>query len=455
VRRRLIRLYVSLSIAFGLLMGMVFPVFSLLFVDFKSPRHATVFVVACLAAGLVVGLASVTIGSLTIIKVLRTLSSSISYIAESKDLTHSLEVPSSDALGDSFSRFNTFLAVVHDLVSLLKSSLVATRASSARLNSSFVSCTDSFDTIQAMIDEHHRSSLEVAKTMEAIEAFIRDMEKLSLVTHETVETQTANLGNARDLIRKQEETTRAIGVRSAESAAQGASLLELTDQGQHLVNTALEDMAALEKGSSVMGELIGMIREIANQTNLLAMNAAIEAAHAGEAGKGFSVVSDEIRRLAEDTAENAVSVTSSLTDMVTFIQTSRSSIEQASILFERSSREVQELTTLLVDTRKVMDEVQVSSERQRQAMETSFAIAEQIAAGTSAIDEQSRDLQRSIADVSRMSVATSDGLSAIGREVEAIVETTRSYCEDTDDQEKAVARLAEIVTEFRTTPPIA
>lgn len=107
---------------------------------------------------------------------------------------------------------------------------------------------------------------------------------------------------------------------AAEAATQGREIVAQTIDGMNqiaqVVHESAKTIEQLSKSSDQIGEIIGVIDDIADQTNLLALNAAIEAARAGEQGRGFAVVADEVRKLAERTTK----ATKEITDMIRSIQ---------------------------------------------------------------------------------------------------------------------------------------
>ena len=142
------------------------------------------------------------------------------------------------------------------------------------------------------------------------------------------------------------------------------------------------DMEALAQHASSIGEIMGVISDIADQTNLLALNAAIEAARAGEAGRGFAVVADEVRKLAEKTMSSAGTVHTAVTSIQ---QSTRTSVEQMEVsmkLVEESTELAEASDAALVDIvntiGRAVDQVKAIADASEQQSTSSTAITQNI-----------------------------------------------------------------------------
>ncbi len=146
------------------------------------------------------------------------------------------------------------------------------------------------------------------------------------------------------------------------------------DQLQALSDTVKENMHHLGEQSQSIGGIIGVINDIADQTNLLALNAAIEAARAGEAGRGFAVVADEVRKLAEKTMQSTREVEDAIKGIQGSAQANIENTDQtveavvhASGLVEKSVQAFQEISGMSVDTATEIEKIAQATDQQSEA----------------------------------------------------------------------------------------
>jgi len=204
------------------------------------------------------------------------------------DLTKRLEINSHDELGELAKWFNIFLDKLHKIIAQVAVTAEQVASASEEISAAAMQQSQS-------ADAQNGQTSQVATTIHEMSS--------------TVMQISDNSNQAAEASRKAAETARAGGAIIEETLAKMRSM-------SASVGATAKKVEELGKSSDQIGRIIGVIDEIADQTNLLALNAAIEAARAGEQGRGFAVVADEVRKLAERTTK----ATNEIANMIQSVQ---------------------------------------------------------------------------------------------------------------------------------------
>ncbi len=381
-----------------------------------------------------------------------------------------LRAESNDEYGDMALSFNRMAATLRELLRQAAdtSSLVTESAGQLTQNTEQMA-TALHGVAQAMVQTARDATLQTEAVQDANQTMSQLRLSIAQISsgameqaksaQETVNTVTHMVASISGVAGKA-STVSATTQQAAGTAEKGGQVvgkaIEGIDRARDSVLGAAQRIKDLGELSGQIGEIIKVITGIANQTNLLALNAAIEAARAGEHGRGFAVVADEVRKLAERARKGADDVGALIhriqegTDLaVQATAQGTEEVEAGARLAEDAGRALQEILVMVQRTTEDVgsiaagaEQLALSSREVSGAVESVAAVSEQYMAATRQMETGAEQVRKSVGDI----VAISEGNAAAAEEVSASVEEMNA---SVDEISSSAARLAQAARDLQ------
>ena len=298
------------------------------------------------------------------VKPLRVLDTNILDLAEgSADLTRRLNFHSFKEMNSITEGFNKFTDKIHNTVRDIKTSKLHLEAVGQQLGNSSYETVHSINQISSHIqklrDEMKKQSGSVTETASSVNEITSNIQSLERM----IQSQAAEVTQASASVEEMLANIAAVTNSMDKMMVLFDNLSSEMQIGNERQSDVNQRIIEIEQQSKMLHEANVVIASIAEQTNMLAMNAAIEAAHAGDAGRGFSVVADEIRKLSETSSEQSRNIGTQLTKIHTAIENMVSVSEESSQIFSSVSQQIQDTNTLVVQIQSAMTEQSSGSQQ--------------------------------------------------------------------------------------------
>ena len=365
------------------------------------------------------------------------------------DLTVRLDVHNADEVGELVIGVNMFLEKFHDIMTNIKQSEVElneagtvlvneienTTSTMSQMAGNINLVNDQVGNQSATVENSTTAITEISKNIEYLDSMIQGQASTVVEASAAVEEMIGNINSVDKSVIKMVEEFTVLELDTKNGIEQNSSVNELIQK--------------ISEQSVSMMDANTTIQSIAEQTNLLAMNAAIEAAHAGEAGKGFSVVADEIRKLAETSAEQSNKIGEELSKIQNGIQHVVEASSESEKSFQNVSSRINSTSELITQIRGAMEEQQAGSQ---QILEALQAMNESTSKVRDAGNEMTRSGETIKGDVTELRDSMSNistAVSDINEGTHYVNESTGTLRSTSDKLRAAIKKISDDVDLFK------
>ncbi len=334
-----------------------------------APLRSLLFKVLGIIAVFGIGVSLLAVATLSrMLKGLGQIRTAMQEIASGEgDLTRRIDVKSDDEVGQTAEAFNRFLGGLQGTIK---------------------------DVTQASLSVASGAT-ELSASAEQMSATTQEIAKSGELLHGATETVASAIT---EFMASVEEVARNVKT----SVEHTGETVEATEAGSQGTKTTAEGMNRIHDASSKIASAIRVIQEIAQQTNLLSLNAAIEAAKAGEQGKGFAVVAEEVRKLADRSRQAAVEIEKLLHDTQVAVDGGVSSVQNISALMERIQASIKRVSSLINEIGTATREQTSTASEIANRMEESAREIGQNAVATQELSATVHEISRTASDLARI-----------------------------------------------------
>jgi methyl-accepting chemotaxis protein len=365
------------------------------------------------------------------------------------DLTRTISVNANNEIGDMAHYFNLTLEKIKKLIITIKNESFSLNDIGNNLASNMTQTAAAINQITANIksvkERVINQSASVTETNATMEQITVNIDKLNDHIENQAASVTASSSAVEEMLANIQSVTQTL-VKNAENVK---GLTDASEVGRTGLQEVAENIQDIERESKGLLEINTVMENIASQTNLLSMNAAIEAAHAGEAGKGFAVVADEIRKLAENSGEQSKVISTVLKKMAESINKIVSSTESVLKNFELIDKSVKIVAEQEANIQNAMEEQGQGSKQILDAVSEMNGITQQVKLGAEEMLEGSKEVITESNNLEKVTQEIAGGMNEMAAGSEQINSAVNQVNDISRKNKETIEKLMTEVSRFK------
>jgi len=366
------------------------------------------------------------------------------------NLSQRIKIQQRDEIGYIGQNINTFLGQMENLAKTIRLTAVSGKDLGNDLSSSAeemgATLIQMERTLESLVQNIGKLDDEQIKARSSVQEIIVEMTN----SNAAVEEQANWVSQSSASVEQMAANISSIANVTKDKRGLSDQLAEVAHEGEKDLMETLQSMEGISQSAGVIFDLIKIINAVAAQTNLLAMNAAIEAAHAGDAGRGFAVVADEIRKLAETTAGNAKNISQSLKGIMGQIndttKVTKKTTQRITAIFEG----IEEMSSAMRETLAGLQELNVGAKQIVQTFINLNRLTGDVKGSSQNVARKTTTAQEASQQVSQLSQEARNGIGEVLIGVKEVRRASGNLTQLSEKNADNISSLEKLAQRFKT-----
>ena len=367
-----------------------------------------------------------------------------------KDFSVMLKPEGSDEMESLMTNINNMVRQVNDFFLMVKSTAKKALDAEASINESAGSTADASAIIAANIDDINKKFSDAVAVINSTIGVIAEMNLHVDTLVQSNASQTTAIENSNTAVNEVVNTLEYINKMAEERVRNAEEMHTYVADGDDKISATNEILSKVAQQLDEVYEVVTIINNVAEQTNLLSMNAAIESAHAGEAGKGFGVVAEEIRSLAEETAENADKISKVVNTIVEAVENANTSSQSAFEAFEKVSSHADQIVGSLQEITGGIGKIDNQMQQIKQRSEETSSAADEMNRYCGELADKQKQVSLKVDNMNDVFFTAISSLHKIKEETSDIVSKMKNVSNSSDESFRNLTELENVLEEFKT-----
>lgn len=404
-----------------------------------------------LAVNAIAALVSLAASALLSISITRSLASLVRSLRNMArgDCTERIAAMGTDEIGSIASAANELTASLNTLVGTVRERVLALRHQGEELASNMHATSRTVGGMDRAIASSRSSLQDESRAIEAVAGAMEELDQTVDSLFSMIGKQGEVLDRSSQLVKEMIGQVRDIANNTDAADEAADALLASSGDGTKVLGSMDQAVAEIARYSEGLSAAAATINDVAERTNLLAMNAAIEAAHAGASGRGFAVVADEIRKLAESSVAQAADIAADLSKVGASISRVKSAAGAVSGAFGKVLTEAEGVGRIVSEIRRATTEQSRGGAEVLDGLATLLTITGQVSDGAEKMTSGNDQILTQVATLQSVSRASFAAFDEIGRGTTVINSTVNATSELAEMNEKLILEVLQGVNAFK------